>query len=99
PAATTGTAGRISDRPPKNRRKGGGTGLQPDPPLTKFGQFLKIPGFPRLRANSRQTGYLSLTGEPDGPPARMGLSIVDLMTGLFAAFALVSGVLAVRQSG
>src|ERR1043166_8291801 len=36
---------------------------------------------------------------PDGPPSRMGLSIVDLMTGLFAAFALVSGVLAARQSG
>ena len=28
-----------------------------------------------------EAGYLSLTGEPDGPPARMGLSIVDLMTG------------------
>src|SRR6266581_2943222 len=46
-----------------------------------------------------EAGYLSLTGEPDGPPARMGLSIVDLMTGLFAAFALVSGVLAARESG
>src|SRR6185295_9191724 len=42
---------------------------------------------------------LSLTGEPDGPPARMGLSIVDLMTGLFAAFALVSGVLSARETG
>src|SRR6185369_15574050 len=31
--------------------------------------------------------------------ARIGLSIVDLMTGLFAAFALVSGVLAARESG
>jgi crotonobetainyl-CoA:carnitine CoA-transferase CaiB-like acyl-CoA transferase len=46
-----------------------------------------------------EAGYLSLTGEPEGPPSRMGLSIVDLMTGLFAAFALVSGVLAARESG
>jgi succinate---hydroxymethylglutarate CoA-transferase len=46
-----------------------------------------------------EAGYLSPTGEPDGPPARMGLSIVDLMTGLFAAFALVSGVLAARETG
>src|SRR5215469_8883500 len=46
-----------------------------------------------------ETGYLSLTGEPDGPPARMGLSIVDLMTGLFAAFALVCGVLEARSTG
>src|SRR5438046_10323986 len=46
-----------------------------------------------------EAGYLSLTGEPGGPPSRMGLSIVDLMTGLFAAFALMSGVLAARETG
>jgi crotonobetainyl-CoA:carnitine CoA-transferase CaiB-like acyl-CoA transferase len=55
------------------------------------------PGYDYLM--QAEAGYLSLTGEPDGPPARMGLSIVDLMTGLFAAFALVSGVLAARESG
>jgi crotonobetainyl-CoA:carnitine CoA-transferase CaiB-like acyl-CoA transferase len=55
------------------------------------------PGYDYLM--QAETGYLSLTGEPEGPPARMGLSIVDLMTGLFAAFALVSGVLAARESG
>jgi crotonobetainyl-CoA:carnitine CoA-transferase CaiB-like acyl-CoA transferase len=55
------------------------------------------PGYDYLM--QAEAGYLSLTGEPDGPPTRMGLSIVDLMTGLFAAFALVSGVLAARASG
>jgi crotonobetainyl-CoA:carnitine CoA-transferase CaiB-like acyl-CoA transferase len=55
------------------------------------------PGYDYLM--QAETGYLSLTGEPDGPPARMGLSIVDLMTGLFAAFALVSGVLEARTTG
>src|SRR5881392_4172700 len=55
------------------------------------------PGYDYLM--QAEAGYLSLTGEPDGPPARMGLSIVDLMTGLFAAFALVSGVLAARETG
>jgi succinate---hydroxymethylglutarate CoA-transferase len=55
------------------------------------------PGYDYLM--QAETGYLSVTGEPDGPPTRMGLSIVDLMTGLFAAFALVSGVLAARESG
>jgi crotonobetainyl-CoA:carnitine CoA-transferase CaiB-like acyl-CoA transferase len=54
------------------------------------------PGYDYLM--QAEAGYLSLTGEPDGPPARMGLSIVDLMTGLFAAFALVSGVLEARQT-
>lgn len=55
------------------------------------------PGYDYLM--QAEAGYLTLTGEPDGPPTRMGLSIVDLMTGLFAAFALVSGVLAARASG
>ena len=43
------------------------------------------PGYDYLM--QAEAGYLSLTGEPDGPPSRMGLSIVDMMTGLFAAFA------------
>jgi succinate---hydroxymethylglutarate CoA-transferase len=55
------------------------------------------PGYDYLM--QAETGYLSLTGEPDGPPTRMGLSIVDLMTGYNAAFALVSGVLSARATG
>ena len=55
------------------------------------------PGYDYLM--QAEAGYLSLTGEPDGPPARMGLSIVDLMTGMNAAFALVSGVLSARATG
>ena len=55
------------------------------------------PGYDYLM--QAEAGYLSLTGEPDGPPSRMGLSIVDMMTGLFAAFALLSGIIAARQSG
>lgn len=46
-----------------------------------------------------EAGYLSMTGEPDGPPTRMGLSIVDFMAGLTAALALVAGVMGARQSG
>jgi len=55
------------------------------------------PGYDYLM--QAETGYLSVTGEPDGPPTRMGLSIVDLMTGLFAAFALVSAVLEACATG
>jgi crotonobetainyl-CoA:carnitine CoA-transferase CaiB-like acyl-CoA transferase len=55
------------------------------------------PGFDYLM--QAETGYLSLTGEPDGPPARMGLSIVDMMTGLMAVFGLASGVIGARASG
>ena len=55
------------------------------------------PGYDYLM--QAEAGYLSLTGEPDGPPSRFGLSIVDMMTGLTAAFALVSGVLGARRTG
>jgi succinate---hydroxymethylglutarate CoA-transferase len=55
------------------------------------------PGYDYLM--QAEAGYLALTGEPDGPPSRFGLSVVDQMTGLYAAFAMVSGVLSARQTG
>ncbi|HEY5380256.1 MAG TPA: CoA transferase [Pseudolabrys sp.] len=55
------------------------------------------PGYDYLM--QAEAGYLALTGEPDGPPSRFGLSIVDQMAGLYGGFALVSGVLAARASG
>ncbi len=55
------------------------------------------PGFDYLA--QAEAGYLSLTGEPDGPPARFGLSVVDFMTGLYAAFALLAGVIQARATG
>ena len=55
------------------------------------------PGYDYLM--QAEAGHMSLTGEPGSPPARYGLSVVDLMTGLAAAFALVSGVIGARASG
>ncbi len=55
------------------------------------------PGFDYLA--QAEAGYLSVTGEPDGPPARFGLSTVDFMTGLYAAFALLAGVTQARATG
>jgi succinate--hydroxymethylglutarate CoA-transferase len=46
-----------------------------------------------------QAGYFSLTGEPDAPPARFGLSVVDLQTGVTLAMALLSGIISARSSG
>lgn len=46
-----------------------------------------------------EAGYLSLTGEPDGPPSRAGLSIVDLATGTTAAMALLAGVIDAMKTG
>lgn len=55
------------------------------------------PGYDYLM--QAEAGYLSLTGEPDGPPARMGLSIVDLMTGTTAAMGLLAGIMGARSTG
>ena len=55
------------------------------------------PGFDYLM--QAETGWFSLTGEPETPPARFGLSVVDMMTGLAMAFSLVSAVVAARSSG
>ncbi|MGH7659836.1 MAG: CaiB/BaiF CoA transferase family protein, partial [Vulcanimicrobiaceae bacterium] len=44
-------------------------------------------------------GWMSVTGEPQGPPAKSGLSVVDFSGGYVAALALVIGVHAARRDG
>lgn len=55
------------------------------------------PGYDYLMQS--EAGYLSLTGEPEGPPARMGVSMVDFMTGITAATGLLAGILEARTTG
>lgn len=55
------------------------------------------PGYDYLM--QAEAGYLSLTGEPDGPPARFGLSIIDMMTGVTAVTGLLAGIIEARSSG
>ncbi len=55
------------------------------------------PGFDYLM--QAEAGYFSLTGEPGTPPARFGLSIVDLMTGLGLVYALLAALTAARSTG
>jgi crotonobetainyl-CoA:carnitine CoA-transferase CaiB-like acyl-CoA transferase len=45
------------------------------------------------------TGWMDITGEPEGPPTKSGLSVVDFATGYVAALALVSALYAARGSG
>lgn len=44
-------------------------------------------------------GWMELTGEPDGPPAKSGLSLVDYCGGLVAAMSILAGVHAARRDG
>jgi len=55
------------------------------------------PGYDYLMQG--EAGFLGLSGEPDGPPARMGLSIVDYATGTMCALGLLAGILEARRTG
>lgn len=44
-------------------------------------------------------GWMELTGEPDGPPTKSGLSLVDFSGGFVAAIAVLAGVHAARRDG
>ncbi|MEZ5855781.1 MAG: CoA transferase [Hyphomicrobiaceae bacterium] len=52
----------------------------------RSGPNIDVPGYdPVAQAES---GLMSMIGEPDGPPMRVGVSVVDMVTGLYAAQAI-----------
>lgn len=55
------------------------------------------PGYDYLM--QAEVGLMSLTGEPDGPPARVGASMIDSMTGMTGTVGLLSGILQARRTG
>ncbi|MEV0945984.1 CoA transferase [Rhodococcus sp. NPDC049939] len=44
-------------------------------------------------------GWMSLTGDPEGPPEKTGISLVDYSGGFVAALSLLAGVHAARRDG
>src|SRR5262249_11745238 len=44
-------------------------------------------------------GTMSLTGEPDGPPAKYGVSVVDHVGGLFAAIGVLAALRGAERTG
>ncbi|MFG1907639.1 CaiB/BaiF CoA transferase family protein [Kribbella sp. NPDC048928] len=44
-------------------------------------------------------GWMALTGDPDGPPTKSGLSLVDYCGGVVAAMSLLAGVHVARRDG
>lgn len=55
------------------------------------------PGYDYLM--QAECGFLDLTGEPDSPPARFGLSIVDFMTGIVAGMGTLAALLGRDRHG
>ncbi len=56
------------------------------------------PGYDYLM--QAESGLMSLTGEPDGPPSRFGApSVIDHLTGMTAMVGLLAGLLQARTTG
>ena len=55
------------------------------------------PGYDYLM--QAEAGIMGLTGEPDGPPTRVGASMVDFMTGATGATGLLACILRAQRSG
>lgn len=55
------------------------------------------PGYDYLM--QAEAGFMDLTGEPDGPPTRMGLSMVDYMTGVTLATGLLAALIGALKTG
>lgn len=65
--------------------------------ITGFGQtgpYAARPGYDFLI--QAMGGLMSITGEPDGPPEKVGVAIADLMTGMYATIGIL-GALAHRD--
>jgi succinate--hydroxymethylglutarate CoA-transferase len=46
-----------------------------------------------------EAGWMSVTGEPGGIPAKVGVSVVDLMGGLYGALGLLAAIIGARATG
>lgn len=46
-----------------------------------------------------ECGWMSVTGEPGGIPAKVGVSVVDIMGGIYGALYLLSGIIQARKTG
>ena len=55
------------------------------------------PGYDYLM--QAEAGFMSVTGEPEAPPTRFGLSMVDFITGTMLATATLSGLLDAKATG
>ncbi|MSO75372.1 MAG: CoA transferase [Alphaproteobacteria bacterium] len=57
----------------------------------RTGPFAERAGYdPIVQA---EAGFMALNGEPDGEPLRTGISIMDIITGLFAAQAILAAII------
>ncbi len=68
--------------------------------ISGFGQtgpYRDRPGYDVIAQG--ESGMMDLTGEPDGPPLKMGASLADIVTGLYAFQGILLALLSRHRSG
>ena len=68
--------------------------------VTGFGQtgpYAERAGYDYLMQG--MSGFMDITGEPDGPPMRAGVAISDLFTGLYGVVAIEAALIARERTG
>jgi crotonobetainyl-CoA:carnitine CoA-transferase CaiB-like acyl-CoA transferase len=63
----------------------------------RMGPLRDVPGYDF--AIQALSGLMSITGPVDGPPCKVGVAVTDVLTGLYAAIAVLACLHARRQSG
>lgn len=61
------------------------------------GDQARWPGYDALI--QAEAGWAALTGDPDGPPTKTGLSLADYGAGLFGAVGVLAGIIEARRTG
>jgi crotonobetainyl-CoA:carnitine CoA-transferase CaiB-like acyl-CoA transferase len=63
----------------------------------RTGPLKDLPGYDF--AIQALSGLMSITGPPEGPPCKVGVAVTDVLTGLYAAVAVLASLRAREQSG
>ncbi|KAI9091855.1 CoA-transferase family III domain-containing protein [Phlyctochytrium arcticum] len=61
------------------------------------GPYAKNPGYDVII--EAEAGLMHITGEPDGPPVKVGVAMTDMTTGLYAKGAILAALLARARTG
>jgi crotonobetainyl-CoA:carnitine CoA-transferase CaiB-like acyl-CoA transferase len=71
--------------------------------------YASVSGFGQTGPRSKEPGYdaviqaegglMSITGAADGPPFRLGVAIADIVSGMFAAYGVVTALFARERTG
>jgi crotonobetainyl-CoA:carnitine CoA-transferase CaiB-like acyl-CoA transferase len=71
--------------------------------------YASVSGFGQTGPRRKEPGYdaviqaegglMSITGAPDGPPYRLGVAIADIVSGMFAAYGVVTALFARERTG